>query len=278
MKRLFDTTSYDCSKLVTKSYSTSFSMGIKLFSPKIRPAIYAIYGFVRYADEIVDTFYDYEQEILFNEFEQEYYKAVERKISLNPILNAFQEIVHKYDLQDYVEDFMDRMRQDLDKKEYTSKVEYENYIYGSADVVGLMCLRVFVNNDEAKFKELKGFAMSLGSAFQKVNFLRDLREDTQDLGRSYFPNLESGELTEQSKAEIVADIESDFSEAYKGIVKLPLDGRLGVYLAYRYYQRLLKKIKRTDCDKIMNGRIRISNSLKLLLLTKAVVRYRFNFI
>lgn len=278
MKQLFDTTSYDCSKLVTKSYSTSFSMGIKLFSPKIRPAIYAIYGFVRYADEIVDTFHDYEQETLFDEFEQEYYKAVERKISLNPILNAFQEIVHKYDLQSYVQDFMDRMRMDLDKKEYTSKEEYENYIYGSADVVGLMCLRVFVNNDEAKFKELKGYAMHLGSAFQKVNFLRDIKQDNEDLGRSYFPNLENGELTEQTKAEIITDIEGDFAEAYKGIVMLPMEGKLGVYLAYRYYQRLLKKINRTDCDKIMNGRIRISNSLKLVLLTKAVVRYRFNFI
>lgn len=278
MKQLFDTTSNDCSKLVTKAYSTSFSMGIKLFSPKIRSAIYAIYGFVRYADEIVDTFHDYDQEDLFNEFEQEYYKAIERKISLNPILNAFQVIVHQYDLQVYVQDFMDRMRLDLDKKEYTSKEEYENYIYGSADVVGLMCLRVFVNNDESKFNELKGYAMSLGSAFQKVNFLRDIQQDCEELGRSYFPNLENGQLTEKSKAEIIADIESDFSEAYKGIVMLPMEGKLGVYLAYRYYQRLLKKIKRTDCEKIMNGRIRISNSLKLLLLTKAVVRYRFNFI
>lgn len=278
MKHLFDTTSYDCSKLVTKSYSTSFSMGIKLFSPKIRTAIYAIYGFVRYADEIVDTFHDYDQEILFNEFEKDYQKAVERKISLNPILNAFQEIVHKYDLQSYVQDFMDRMRMDLEKKEYTSREEYENYIYGSADVVGLMCLRVFVNNDEAKFNELKSYAMNLGSAFQKVNFLRDIRQDQEELGRSYFPNLENGELTEQSKAEIIVDIENDFSEAYKGIVLLPMEGKLGVYLAYRYYLRLLKKIKRTDCKKIMNGRIRISNSLKLVLLTKAVVRYRLNFI
>lgn len=278
MKHLFDTTSYNCSKLVTKAYSTSFSMGIKLFSPKIRPAIYAIYGFVRYADEIVDTFHDYEQETLFNEFEQEYYKAFERRISLNPILNAFQEIVHKYDLQSYVQDFMDRMRMDLDKKEYTSKEEYENYIYGSADVVGLMCLRVFVNNDEKMFEDLKGYAMSLGSAFQKVNFLRDIKQDNEELGRSYFPNLEKGELTEQTKSEIISDIERDFAEACKGIVLLPLEGKLGVYLAYRYYQRLLKKIKRTDCDRIMNGRIRISNSLKLVLLTKAVVRCRLNFI
>lgn len=278
MKHLFDTSSYDCSKLVTRSYSTSFSMGIKLFSPKIRPAIYAIYGFVRYADEIVDSFHDYEQEILFNEFEQEYYKAIQRKISLNPILNAFQEIVHKYDLQTYVQDFMDRMRMDLDKKDYTSKTEYENYIYGSADVVGLMCLRVFVNNNEARFNELKCYAMRLGSAFQKVNFLRDLRQDCEELGRSYFPELTRGELTDQMKNNIIQEIERDFREARKGIVLLPIEGKLGVYLAYRYYLYLLKKLKKTDCNKIMKGRIRISNSLKLVLLTKAMVRYQFNFI
>lgn len=278
MKHLFDISSLDCSKLVTKSYSTSFSMGIKLFSPKIRPAIYAIYGFVRYADEIVDSFHDYNQETLFNEFEQDYHKAIERRISMNPILNAFQEIVHEYDLQPYVKDFMDRMRMDLDKKEYTSKEEYENYIYGSADVVGLMCLRVFVNNDEDKFRELEGYAMSLGSAFQKVNFLRDLRQDKEELGRTYFPDLKEGELTEEVKTKIVNEIEDDFKEAYKGIVLLPMEGKLGVYLAYRYYLRLLKKLKRTDCEKIMNGRIRISNSLKLILLTKAMVRHRLNFI
>jgi phytoene/squalene synthetase len=253
-------------------------MGIKLFSPKIRPAIYAIYGFVRYADEIVDSFHDYEQEILFDEFEQEYRKAIARKISLNPILNAFQEIVHKYDLQIYVQDFMDRMRMDLNKKEYTSKAEYENYIYGSADVVGLMCLRVFVNNNEAKFTELKGYAKRLGSAFQKVNFLRDLKQDCEELGRSYFPELQKGELTEHMKNDIIQEIEDDFREAHKGIVLLPMEGKLGVYLAYRYYMRLLKKLKKTDCKKIMNGRVRISNSLKLVLLTKAVVRHRFNFI
>ncbi|MFH6603383.1 phytoene/squalene synthase family protein [Maribacter algicola] len=278
MKYLFDSSSFDCSKLVTKSYSTSFSMGIKLFSPTIRPAIYAIYGFVRYADEIVDSFHDYDQEELFNEFEQEYYKSVERRISLNPILNAFQEIVHKYGLQRYVEDFMDRMRMDLDKKDYTSRKEYENYIYGSADVVGLMCLRVFVNNDEEKFLKLKDYAMHLGSAFQKVNFLRDLKQDSEELGRSYFPQLKDGKLNEKAKDKIIAEIEGDFKEAYKGIVLLPLEGKLGVYLAYLYYQRLLKKLKNTDCEKIMNERVRISNPLKLLLLTKAVIRFRFNYI
>ena len=278
MKEIFDTSSYECSKLVTKAYSTSFSMGIKLFSPKIRPAIYAIYGFVRFADEIVDTFHDFRQEILFDEFEQDYYKAVERKISLNPILHSFQEVVHKYELQDFVQDFMDRMRMDLNKKEYTSKEEYDNYIYGSADVVGLMCLRVFVNNDETKFNELKGYAMRLGSAFQKVNFLRDLRQDREELGRSYFPILNNGALNDEIKEGIIEEIEEDFKEAYKGIVLLPMEGKLGVYLAYRYYVRLLKKLRNTDCEKIMSGRVRISNSLKLLLLTKAMVRYKFKYI
>ena len=278
MKEIFDTSSYECSKLVTKAYSTSFSMGIKLFSPKIRPAIYAIYGFVRFADEIVDTFHDFRQEILFDEFEQDYYKAVERKISLNPILHSFQEVVHKYELQDFVQDFMDRMRMDLNKKEYTSKEEYDNYIYGSADVVGLMCLRVFVNNDETKFNELKGYAMRLGSAFQKVNFLRDLRQDREELGRSYFPILNNGALNDEIKEGIIEEIEEDFKEAYKGIVLLPMEGKLGVYLAYRYYVRLLKKLRNIDCEKIMNGRVRISNSLKLLLLTKAMVRYKFKYI
>ena len=253
-------------------------MGIKLFSPKIRPAIYAIYGFVRYADEIVDSFHAYDQELLFNEFEQEYYKAIERRISLNPILNAFQEIVHSYSLQEYVKDFMDRMRMDLYKTDYNSKEEYQNYIYGSADVVGLMCLRVFVDNNEDKFKELEGYAMSLGSAFQKVNFLRDLRQDKEELGRTYFPDLKKDELTEEVKTKIINEIEDDFKEAYKGIILLPMEGKLGVYLAYRYYLRLLKKLKKTDCKKIMNGRVRISNPLKLVLLTKALVRYRFNII
>jgi len=278
MKKLFDDTSYSCSKLVTNTYSTSFSSGIRLFSPVIRPAIYAIYGFVRYADEIVDTFHDYDQEILFQEFKQEYQKAITRKISLNPILNAFQENVHKYNLHQYVDDFLERMERDMYKKEYNSKEEYQNYIYGSADVVGLMCLRVFVNNDEEKFKELEGFAMRLGSAFQKINFLRDLKEDTEELGRSYFPNINMGNLTNESKQEIVQDIEEDLKEAHKGIVQLPIESRLGVYLAYRYFSNLLKKLKRIDCEQIMNERVRISNPMKLMLLTRTYIRYKINYI
>lgn len=278
MKKLFDDSSYSCSKLVTNAYSTSFSLGIKLFKPSIRPAIYAIYGFVRYADEIVDTFLDYDQELLFNEFKEDYKKAINRGISLNPILNAFQEIVLKFDLHPFVDDFLYSMECDMYKKEYNSKEEYQKYIYGSADVVGLMCLRVFVNNDEKVFNDLKGFAMRLGSAFQKINFLRDFKEDTEDLGRSYFPNLNSAGLTNENKCEIIKDIEEDLRQAHMGIVRLPMEARLGVYLAYRYYSNLLRKLKRLDCERIKKGRIRISNPMKILLLTRTYVRHKINYI
>lgn len=278
MKKLFDDSSYGCSRLVTNKYSTSFSLGIKLFSPSIRPAIYAIYGFVRYADEIVDTFHDYDQKLLFNEFKEDYKRAIERGISLNPILNAFQEIVHKFNLHSFVDDFLHSMECDLYKKEYSSEQEYQEYIYGSADVVGLMCLRVFVNNDEEVFNSLKAFAMRLGSAFQKINFLRDIKEDKEELGRSYFPNLYMGEITNESKQEIIKDIEEDLRQAHKGIVQLPIESKLGVYLAYRYFANLLKKLKRVDCERILNERIRISNPMKLILLTRTYIRYKINYI
>ncbi|QRM89130.1 phytoene/squalene synthase family protein [Lacinutrix sp. WUR7] len=276
MKALFDTSSLKCSKIVTNCYSTSFSLGIKLFAPSIRPSIYAIYGFVRYADEIVDSFEDYEQEELFHDFVQDYKKSLDRKISLNPIINSFQEVALKYHLQSYAEDFLKRMEADLQVTEYNTKEDYENYIYGSADVVGLMCLRVFVNNDDKKFEALKASATRLGSAFQKVNFLRDFKEDTENLGRSYFPNLNSHSLNNANKEEIIKDIEEDFNEAYKGIIQLPIESRLGVYIAYRYYLKLLKKLKKADSEKIRNGRIRISNQLKLVILTKSYIRYKLN--
>ncbi|MGR3809215.1 phytoene/squalene synthase family protein [Jiulongibacter sp. NS-SX5] len=278
MKKLFDSSSYDCSKLITNAYSTSFSLGIKLFGKSIRPAIYAIYGFVRYADEIVDTFLDYNQEELLDEFEADYQKAIDRKISLNPILNSFQEVVHNYDLHEYVGDFMRSMRYDLSVDDYVTEEAYKDYIYGSADVVGLMCLRVFVNNDNKRFEELKGSAKYLGSAFQKVNFLRDINADFEGLGRSYFPNLQGSGLDENSKAEIIADIENDFAEAYKGIVQLPLESRLGVYLAYRYYNGLLNKLKRLDCHRIVTQRTRISDPLKIYIMFKAIARYKLNLI
>jgi len=276
MKALFDTSSLKCSKIVTNSYSTSFSLGIKLFAPSIRPSIYAIYGFVRYADEIVDSFEDYPQEDLFHDFVTDYKKSLDRRISLNPIVNSFQEVARKYHLQSYADDFLKRMESDLLVTDYTTKEAYENYIYGSADVVGLMCLRVFVNNDDKKFEALKASATRLGSAFQKVNFLRDIKEDTENLGRSYFPNLDSNSLNNSNKEEIIKDIEKDFQEAYKGIIQLPLESRLGVYIAYRYYLKLLKKLKKADPEKILSGRIRVSNPLKLVILTKSYIRYKLN--
>ena len=276
MKALFDTSSLKCSKVVTNAYSTSFSLGIKLFAPSIRPAIYAIYGFVRYADEIVDSFEHYNQKELFNDFMVDYHKALERKISLNPIINSFQEVVHPYHLQTYAEDFLKRMESDLYITEYDTKEAYENYIYGSADVVGLMCLRVFVNNDENKFNELKLSAKHLGSAFQKINFLRDFKDDTEKLGRSYFPNLSHNNLDNITKQEIIEDIEVDLLEAYNGIIQLPMESKLGVYIAYRYYLKLLKKLKKADSKKILNERIRISNGIKLFILTKSYIRYKFH--
>lgn len=276
MKALFDESSLKCSKIVTITYSTSFSLGIRLFAPSIRSNIYAIYGFVRYADEIVDSFEDYKQDELFHEFVDEYNKSLKRKISLNPIINSFQEVVHKYNLYTYAIDFLKRMESDLHVTDYKTQEDYENYIYGSADVVGLMCLRVFVNNDEDKFNTLKQSAKYLGSAFQKVNFLRDIKDDMEHLGRSYFPNLKDNTLNESTKKEIIADIEKDFQEAYKGVVQLPMESRLGVYIAYRYYLKLLKKLKQTDSKKILRGRIRISNPIKFYILTKSLIRYKLN--
>ncbi|WP_010135957.1 phytoene/squalene synthase family protein [Ochrovirga pacifica] len=278
MKALFDNTSYQCSQLITKSYSTSFSMGILLFKPSIRPAIYAIYGFVRYADEIVDTFLEFPQQELLDEFEADYYKALERKISLNPILNAFQEVVHRYDLQPFVKDFLKSMRRDLSQTIYISQQDYEAYIYGSADVVGLMCLRVFVNNNEEKFRELKPYAMKLGSAFQKVNFLRDLKDDLENLDRSYFPNLTTLPMSPETKQEIINDIEADFEQALVGIKKLPIESKMGVYLAYKYYLKLLNKLKATTSEEIMNQRIRVSNSTKILILMRAYTKYSLRLV
>jgi len=278
MKQLFDTSSYSCSRLVTKTYSTSFSKAITLLAPSVRPAIYAIYGYVRYADEIVDTFQSYNQEELLTEFEQNYRKALDRRISMNPILNAFQEVVHQYKLYDLVESFMESMKMDLYKTDYSSLEEYTEYIYGSADVVGLMCLKVFVKGDESRYKELEPYAMRLGSAFQKVNFLRDLKDDTEGLGRSYFPNLKNYNLDNKTKKVIIKDIEADFAEAYKGIIRLPMEGRLGVYLAYRYYMRLLRELKLADSKTILKERIRVNNFLKLEILLKSYVRYKLNIL
>jgi phytoene synthase len=278
MKQLFDQSSFDCSKQVTQLYSTSFSLGIRLFAPQIRPAIYAIYGFVRYADEIVDTFNEYDQEILINEFQEDYEKAVERGISLNPILNSFQQVVNQYDLHELVEHFMRSMMLDLKKSNYTTEEEYKAYIFGSADVVGLMCLKVFVNGNREKFETLKPYAMRLGSAFQKVNFLRDIKNDVEELGRSYFPNMQSFEFNDDIKASIIRDIEEDFRIAHIGIKMLPMQGRLGVYVAYRYYKRLLQHLKIKDSRELMKARIRVSDPLKAIILFKSYVRVKLNIL
>ena len=280
MKELFDQTSHNCSKLVTKSYSTSFSLAVNMLSPSIRTDIYNIYGFVRFADEIVDTFHDYDKEVLMANFERDYYLAKEQGISLNPILNSFQQTVNKYKISnDMVQAFLKSMKADLHKTEYQTKAEYDEYIYGSADVVGLMCLKVFVNGDDDKYNELKDAAMRLGSAFQKVNFLRDLKADYEDLNRSYFPNVDLGQLNAASKQIIIDEIEADFDYAYtEGILKLPVEAKFGVYMAYRYYRRLLKKLKSVPSEKIMDTRIRISDPMKINLLARSYVKYKLNII
>lgn len=280
MKELFDRVSNDCSKLVTKSYSTSFSLAVNMLSTKIRKDIYNIYGFVRFADEIVDTFHDYDKKKLMEHFERDYYLSKELGISLNPILNSFQQTVKRYNIPDeMVQAFLKSMKADLYKTEYETKEEYDAYIYGSADVVGLMCLKVFVDGDDKKYEELKDAAMRLGSAFQKVNFLRDLKDDYEVLNRSYFPNINLGELDAASKQIIIDEIESDFEFAYKnGILKLPAEAKFGVYMAYRYYRRLLKKLKSVPSEKIMDTRIRISDPMKLNLLARSYVKYKLNII
>ena len=279
-KSLFDQVSFSCSKLVTKSYSTSFSLATKMLSNSIRPHIYNIYGFVRFADEIVDTFHDFKKEELLNKFEEDYYVALEQGISLNPILNAFVHTVKTYNItDDLVQAFLKSMRDDLTKKEYSTEEEYKAYIYGSADVVGLMCLKVFVDGDETQYEQLKEPAMRLGSAFQKVNFLRDLKDDIEHLNRSYFPNVDLRSLDADSKALIIEDIESDFDFAFNnGILKLPVEAKFGVFMAYRYYRKLLKKLKQTPSSEIMDKRIRISNPMKINLLARSYVKYKLNLI
>ncbi len=279
MKSLFDTVSRSCSKIVTNTYSTSFSLATKMLAPSIRQDIYNIYGFVRLADEIVDTFHDYDKEILFNDFEKELHKAIEHKISLNPILNSFQETVHKYQIPaELYNSFMDSMRLDLHKSEYLNIEEFKQYIYGSADVVGLMCLKVFVKGDNSKYDQLKSNAMSLGSAFQKVNFLRDLKADYEGLSRSYFPNVDLAELDEVNKDQIIAEIEEDFHKGLKGIANLPVEAKFGVYTAYIYYKKLLQKLKKVPSLEIRKQRIRVPNYEKAGLLAKSYLSYRLNLI
>ncbi|RCT55030.1 phytoene/squalene synthase family protein [Winogradskyella sp. KYW1333] len=279
MKSIFDNVSKECSKMVTNAYSTSFSMATKMLSDNIRQDIYNIYGFVRFADEIVDTFHDYDKEKLFERFAQDLENALKDKISLNPILNSFQETYHKYNIDKHLVDaFMHSMELDLYKKDYLTEQEYRDYIYGSADVVGLMCLKVFVKGDNEKYNKLKDSAMSLGSAFQKVNFLRDLKADFEDLSRTYFPNTDLNQLDEKSKKAIIDDIESDFTKGLEGIKRLPLEARFGVFMAYRYYNKLLQKLKNTPALEIKSTRIRVPNYKKIELLTRSYVKYQLNLI
>lgn len=279
MKSIFDNVSNECSKQVTKHYSTSFALATRLLAPSIRQDIYNIYGFVRFADEIVDTFHDYDKEDLFNKFERDLELALRDKISLNPILNSFQHTFHKYNIDKALVDvFMNSMRMDLHKSEYLTQEEYKAYIYGSADVVGLMCLKVFVKGDDSRYFELMQSAMSLGSAFQKVNFLRDLKADFENLNRTYFPNVDLKNLDENSKQLIINEIEQDFADGLKGIKHLPIEAKFGVYTAYRYYRQLLKKLKKTPAFKIKEARIRVPNAKKFELLTRSYVKYQLNLL
>ena len=279
MKKLFDDVSFKCSKIVTKNYSTSFSLAVYMLAPSIRPAIYSIYGFVRFADEIVDSFHGYDKEDLINDFENEYYKGYKNNISLNPILNSFQQTVKKYNItDDLVQAFLKSMKLDLVKLNYNNTAEYEDYIYGSADVVGLMCLKVFVNGDEERYNALKTQAMRLGSAFQKVNFLRDLKDDNLILNRNYFPGINFSTFNEENKIAIINEIENDFKVAYQGIVKLPLEAKFGVYTAFVYYKKLLKKLENTPSHKIGTTRIRVSNYSKASLLAQSFVSYKLNLV
>lgn len=278
MKAIFDDVSKACSVKTTRAYSTSFSLGIRFLNSDIREAVYAVYGFVRFADEIVDTFHDYDKEALFARFKEDTYLAIDQKISLNPILNSFQKAYHRYNIdKDHVECFLQSMEMDLYESEH-DRESFDTYVLGSAEVVGLMCLRIFTNGDNQLYEELYPNARRLGAAFQKINFLRDLHADYKQLGRAYFPGLNVANFDEETKSIIEQEIASDFAEAYKGIVKLPKDARLGVYIAYIYYYRLFTKIKSLPSSKILEERIRIDNRRKVVLFVGSYFRHSLNLI
>jgi phytoene synthase len=278
MKALFDSVSIRASRMTTKAYSTSFSLGILGLDKKYHDPIYAIYGFVRFADEIVDSFEGYPQKELLERFWKDTHLALDEKISLNPILNSFQQVVNTFEIdRDLIETFLKSMEMDLYKNDY-DEAEYKAYILGSAEVVGLMCLKVFVDGSEERYQILKKPAMQLGSAFQKINFLRDLHADYKKLGRTYFPGVDLNSFNETVKTEIEADIDIDFMAGYKGIKQLPKGARFGVYIAYVYYYSLFKKIKKTHCDIILSQRVRISNKRKYGLFVSSFVRHTINWI
>lgn len=278
MMKLYNEVCIECSAHITKRYSTSFSMGIRVFEEKYRNPIYAIYGFVRFADEIVDTFHDHDKRKLLDRFKKDTYQSIEEGISLNPVLHSFQEVVRKYNIElDLIEAFLKSMEMDLEHHDYEQSL-YEEYIYGSAEVVGLMCLRVFCEGNGAQYDELKDYAKSLGAAFQKINFLRDMRSDFDDRGRVYFPGIDFSKFTEEEKDQIEVDIKKDFDHAYIGIQNLPKGARLGVYLAYKYYLNLYKKIEKSSAERVQSERIRVRDSKKVYLLFSSTVRHRLNIL
>jgi len=278
MDQLYNNTSIECSKLVTNRYSTSFSLGIKVFEKSLRSPVYAIYGFVRLADEIVDTFHKSDKQALLKRFREDTHRAIEEGISLNPILNAFQLMVNQYSIdRELIDAFLDSMSMDLYNIDY-DKAGYERYIYGSAEVVGLMCLKVFCNNDETRYRSLEDYAKSLGSAFQKINFLRDIKSDFIERGRVYFPGISYHDFTNDEKKEIEDDIKHDFDQALIGIKKLPNGAKLGVYLAYKYYLNLFAKIKRAPAQKVKEERIRVNDSRKAYLLVKSMLKWQLRLI
>ncbi len=274
MMKLYNDVCLECSKLITNRYSTSFSLGIRVFEKKFRAPIYAIYGFVRFADEIVDTFHDYPKQLLLQRFWEDTHKAIDEGISLSPVLHAFQEVVREYQIEkELIDAFLTSMEMDLDNARYEESL-YKTYIYGSAEVVGLMCLRVFCEGNDELYQKLKEPACSLGSAFQKVNFLRDMKSDYYDRGRVYFPGIDFPRFTNDDKVLIENDIKKDFDDAYKGILQLPKGARFGVYLAYVYYLNLFEKIKRSTAAKVKKERIRVNDSRKMYLLFSSAVKNR----
>ncbi len=279
LMNLYNEVSFATSKLITKKYSTSFSIAVSSLPNEMRQAIYSVYGFVRLADEIVDSFHTADQEFLLDDFEREYYKTLEQGISMNPVLQSFGITVTKYRFpNELVDSFLKSMRADLSKQVYDSNSELDVYIHGSANVVGLMCLLVFLDGDKKRYNELKDSAMKLGSAFQKVNFLRDLKADAHELNRLYFPNVEIDNFTEEVKQQLIKDIENDFDEAEKGIKELPGKSKLAVYIAFVYYKKLLQKLKQTPACKIVKTRIRVPDGIKFTLLGKAYMKYKLNLI
>lgn len=276
---LFSQVSFECSKLITQRYSTSFSLGIRMFAKELREPIYAIYGFVRFADEIVDTFHEKDKKTLLAEFRNETFKAINNQISLNPVLHSFQHVVNTYDIDhDLIHAFLDSMEMDLEKTTYYDESEYKRYIYGSAEVVGLMCLKIFLKGNADEYDKLKPYACALGSAFQKINFLRDMKSDYDERGRVYFPGINFKYFSEIDKKAIEEDIQKEFAEAYKGIKLLPRSSRLGVYSAYQYYINLFYKIKNVSADVVTEKRIRVSDKRKLYLLTTSAFQNHFGLL